>query len=328
MRIAGIYKLPSCTDIQLALFGTSWSCFDFVCRPGIIAASCLPLPSYGVTWLCCLLSPAFFFTGFTSSRPFASFLSCLAASPLGSSLPKSHPGTAPCYCNNGRRPAAEQSDVTSLKLDWRHIDLPIGSPSPNLVDRMRRLSVSPDTSESFEFVSRTPSLCSVDSHGGGVYFHHGDGYAARAEGCHSDERNVVLEPGKDAFNERPVTPGTHDEKSNKHEPDDSGFNLPKASPYWYQFVGFVPEPSATFDSEFARLAKHQGWHANPTRKHRNKALLDELVFHFGSKELDQMQALCKLIHIQDIPPSITQCRSVSRRIPSTLFADDLTHLRL
>jgi hypothetical protein len=325
MRIAGIHRLPSCTGIQHALFGTSWSCFDFVCRPGIIAASCLPLPSYGVTWLCCLLSPASSFTGFTSSCPFASFISCLAASLLGSSLPKSHSGTAPCDCNNGRRPAAEQSVVTSLKLDWRHIDLPIGSLSPHLVDRMRRLSVSSDTSESFELVSRTPSLCSVDSNGGGVHFRHGDGYTARAEGCRIDERDVVPEPGKDAFNERPVTPGTHD------EPDDSGFDLPKASPYWYQFVGFVPEPSATFDSEFARLAKHQGWHANPTRKHRNEALLAELVFHFGdlsSENPSQVQALCKLLRIKDIPSSNKQCRIVSKRIPSTLFADGLTHLRL
>jgi hypothetical protein len=199
--------------------------------------------------------PVWFFS--LLSCPFAFFLSCLATSPLGSSLPKSHPGTAPCYCNNGRRPASEQSVTTSPKLDWQHIDLPTGSPSPNLVDRMRRLSVSSD-SESFEFVSRTPSLCSVDSNGEGVSVRHGDGYAARAEGCHVDERNVVPEAVKDAFNERPVTPGTHEEQSSKHEPDDSGPDLPKASPYWYQFVGFVPEPSATFDSEFARLAKHQG----------------------------------------------------------------------
>jgi hypothetical protein len=187
---------------------------------------------------------------------------------------------------------------------------------------MRRLSVSSDTSESFEFVSRTPSLCSVDSNSGGVSVRLDNGYAARAEECRIDERNIVLKAAKDVFNEYPVTPGTHDEQSSKHELDDSGPDLPKASPYWYQFVGFVPEPRATFDSEFARLAKHQGWHENPTRKHRNKALLAELVFHFGdlsSDKLSQVQALCKLFRIKDIPSSITQCRIVSKRIYSALF---------
>ena len=212
---------------------------------------------------------------------------------------------------------------------------------------MRRLSVSSDTSGSFEFVSLTPSVGSVDS--GGVSVCSGatgdGGCAVETEGC-ADERpqtptsasvapsvpvNVEKEHhGKATPPNPPVAPEIDDEEPSIGASDELSQTPPKASPYWYQFVGFVPEPAAAFRDEFNRLVKHRGWGQSAGRKHRTKALLAELVFHFGdlsTAKLDQMQELCKLCRIKDNPLTITQCKLVSKWV-YFLFADKLTHSRL
>jgi hypothetical protein len=198
---------------------------------------------------------------------------------------------------------------------------------------MRRLSVSSETSESFEFVSPTPSVNSVNGGGVSVCSRPAEdgGCAARTVECRADEQPktstsapVVLsiavnvekeQSGKDTSNKPPIAPEIHDEGSSKGASDEPDRNPPRVSPYWYQFVSFVPESTASFGDEFARLSKHQGWSKTTGRKRRAEALLAELVFHFGDSSTDrlrQMQKLCKICQIKNVPSSITQCKLVSK----------------
>jgi hypothetical protein len=87
----------------------------------------------------------------------------------------------------------------------------------------------------------------------------------------------------------------------------------EVSGFWLQFPEFVPQPKASFKSEFAHLAKSHGRNEKAKRKHQTKALTSEIDFHYGKcmDKLDLWQQLCKDVGIKSIPISITTCRKVS-----------------
>jgi hypothetical protein len=87
----------------------------------------------------------------------------------------------------------------------------------------------------------------------------------------------------------------------------------EVSGFWLQFIGFDPDPSSTFRSEFARLAVHQNWSGKTKRRWEVEALTAEIALHYGTciDKLDRWQQLCEDVGIEDIPGSITQCKKAS-----------------
>lgn len=95
---------------------------------------------------------------------------------------------------------------------------------------------------------------------------------------------------------------------------DDGQSTPKASPFWYQFPGFEPDPRAPFKHELGRLYKHVSAKTKKERKDlQTQALTAEIKFHYGASmsRLDRWQELCEEVGIEKIPTSITQCQKVS-----------------
>jgi hypothetical protein len=196
-------------------------------------------------------------------------------------------------------------------------DMATQSTEPDLVDRMRRLSVGSSES-SYSLVSDAPSVRSLDSNGsvnGGVSIKPPSievletclealTVAADALDPPSHDRKASLdtagsepEAKEPTTLSRPCTPTTPS---------------PSICSYWEQFPGFVPEPKATFKDELARLAKHENWSNNARRKQQVKALTAEIAHHYGTNmnKLDRWQQLCEDVGIDVIPTSITQCKKV------------------
>ena len=89
------------------------------------------------------------------------------------------------------------------------------------------------------------------------------------------------------------------------------------SAYSARFPDFIPDPSATLLEEFARLARLRGWQKGSKRykKERRQYLTSEYDLHIGvidqGGNLQQFQALCRELGIDDPPDSIRQCKLVS-----------------
>jgi hypothetical protein len=197
------------------------------------------------------------------------------------------------------------------------VDMATQSTEPDLVDRMRRLSVG-SSGSSFSLISDAPSVRSLDSNGsvnGGVSI--------------ESPSIEVLETCLEALTVAADTldPPTHDRKASidtagseteAKEPTSSSRPCtpttppPSVCPYWQQFPGFVPEPTATFKDELARLAEHENWSNNAKRKQQVKALTAEIAHHYGThmNKLDRWQQLCEDVGIDVIPTSIKQCKKV------------------
>jgi hypothetical protein len=190
------------------------------------------------------------------------------------------------------------------------------STEPDLVDRMRRLSVG-SAESSYSLVSDVPSVRSLDSNGsvnGGVSVEPPSievletclealtATASTLESIH--HRRASIDTA--CSTTEATKAGSQSETCTSTTPP------PPTSPYWQQFPGFIPEPTATFKHELTRLAKHESWSSNVKRKQQVKALTAEIAFHYGThmNRLDRWQQLCEDVGIDVIPTSITQCRKV------------------
>jgi hypothetical protein len=83
---------------------------------------------------------------------------------------------------------------------------------------------------------------------------------------------------------------------------------------WYEYAGFVPEPSAPFKTEFERLARHEGWSGSEKRYHLIDILSEEVAFHYSvgdaANKLHDLQELCEDLGIKNVPNTLTRCRKV------------------
>ena len=84
------------------------------------------------------------------------------------------------------------------------------------------------------------------------------------------------------------------------------------------YPGFEPDPNASFDAEFARLARHAGWKPKSKRWWNKRAECYEAEFAtlFGdnASKLQNWQSLCRELRIRKKPTeSITQCKKVRIR---------------
>lgn len=188
---------------------------------------------------------------------------------------------------------------------------------PDLVDRMRRLSVGSSTS-SFSVVSDVPSVQSLDSNGsinGGVAVNPPSievlETCLEALTVTNGKLEYIIQDEANAETMEPTTQAIPNEPDVTTSSQDAAPSTP--SPYWLQFSGFIPAPTATFKSELARLAKHENWTNREEGKQQVKALAAEITHHYGTHQskLDRWRQLCEDVGIDVIPTSITQCRKVS-----------------
>ncbi|KAF2762864.1 hypothetical protein EJ05DRAFT_471825 [Pseudovirgaria hyperparasitica] len=86
--------------------------------------------------------------------------------------------------------------------------------------------------------------------------------------------------------------------------------------------GFVPDYGVSLKTEFARLAKHQGW-VDKKGKIRNRdqyadqkceAFQEEINSFFEDKasKLESWQTLCREVRIDPVPVSISKCKKALR----------------
>ncbi|KAF2133312.1 hypothetical protein P153DRAFT_282093 [Dothidotthia symphoricarpi CBS 119687] len=197
-------------------------------------------------------------------------------------------------------------------------------PAPDLVDRMRRLSVGSDTSEAFSVISSVLSVHSLESMSGGVMVDqepeilqptNNDDLPALATRMRSMDINHSTESTTNAPTsplpvvEAPIIPRTAPASDTT------------CSPYWFRFSGFVPNPTVTFKNEFVRLAKHQSWDEEMRRTQKVEALMAEVNFYYGTcmNRLESWQELCSEVRIEKIPTSITQCKKALKSVYVNLF---------
>jgi hypothetical protein len=207
------------------------------------------------------------------------------------------------------------SDDTTLETQAPPV-MATEAAEPDLVDRMRRLSVGSTTS-SYSFISEAPSVLSLDtdrSVNGGVSLNPPsiDVLETCLEALTVADSKLKSFTAHDelcADTTRPTTP-----TSTSDQPDivTTGALSSLPSPYWLQFAGFEPSPTAGFKKEFGRLAKHENWSNQERRRQQVKALAAEIAHHYGThmNKLDRWQQLCEDVGIDVVPKSITQCRKV------------------
>lgn len=172
--------------------------------------------------------------------------------------------------------------------------------------RLRRLSTGSDSSD-FSVIS-TPSVRSLDSNGslkGGVSVG-GSQSHIRQQDNQTNPIPTLSNLNLDGTVVRGTTSGDH--RTQLAESD------VKASPFWYKYPGFTPEPKAKFRDEFARLQKYIGLNNENRRDLFVEALDAEIAFHYGTclHRLDRWQDLCEELGIEEVPTSITKCKKVSR----------------
>jgi hypothetical protein len=85
--------------------------------------------------------------------------------------------------------------------------------------------------------------------------------------------------------------------------DDGGV---RSSDIWYQFEGFIPNPTSRFNNEFWRLSKQE------RRKFRIEIFDADWEAHIGSElgNLAHWQEFCRLCSVVPIPNSIPECMEV------------------
>lgn len=183
----------------------------------------------------------------------------------------------------------------------------------------RRLSSSSENSvvsanSDFSLISAAPSIQSLDTNGsiyGGIVL-----------GLES----VKLEIGENALSAASITGIQHSKgpatltistkdvsADAQSSATDDAPSPDKASPFWYQYPGFEPDPQAPFKHELGRLCKHVKAQTKKEKKDlQAQALTAEIKFHYGAhmSRLDRWQELCAEVGIEKIPTSITQCQRV------------------
>jgi hypothetical protein len=84
--------------------------------------------------------------------------------------------------------------------------------------------------------------------------------------------------------------------------------------FWSQFPGFIPDPTAPLQEDFARLASHMRWGAAARRKHLADAIRAEISFHYsGTDRLAYWQSVCKEVGVGKNLKSIADCKKVRVR---------------
>ncbi|KAF1836204.1 hypothetical protein BDW02DRAFT_567253 [Decorospora gaudefroyi] len=200
----------------------------------------------------------------------------------------------------------EQSRHSTELRDTRHSEKTFGVESGFEVSRKAtrssglKRSRSRGSAESWDSKDSSNTLLSLDSvnsieelSGGGVRIS-------------ANDKNVESESDSDTQN--PV-----------YDPE------PKATPDWYTFDGFVPSPTASFKSEFERLARHERWEGGRLKRHHMIELLKaEIFFHWDmrAQKLYHWQELCEELGIEKIPTTMTQCKKVIMS-PKHLFNTDM-----
>jgi hypothetical protein len=81
---------------------------------------------------------------------------------------------------------------------------------------------------------------------------------------------------------------------------------------WTRFKGFRPNPTANFNVEFSRLARHQRWTRTERHLHRIEIFDADSQAHYGNDVGDfyKRQELCRLCSISPILKTIPACMEV------------------
>jgi len=82
--------------------------------------------------------------------------------------------------------------------------------------------------------------------------------------------------------------------------------------FFDQFLGFVPDPSAPVEDEYARLAHYMRWKPKSKiwKTNRDRCFNSEFVTHYGNDagRLQNWQSLCQEVRVKRTTESITQCK--------------------
>ncbi|KAL1606975.1 hypothetical protein SLS59_002677 [Nothophoma quercina] len=189
----------------------------------------------------------------------------------------------------------------------------------------RRLSSSSENSvvsveSDFSIISSAPSIQSLDTNGsiiGGIVLD------LESVSLQNTESAPPASTTEHLHSKAPLTLTVSVENSTvQSNATDDSQGPPKASPFWYQYQGFEPDPCAPFKHELGRLCKHVGAATKKEKKDlQTQALTAEIKFHYGAhmSRLDRWQELCEEVGIEKIPTSITQCQKVLKPVFVNLF---------
>ncbi|KAF1932869.1 uncharacterized protein M421DRAFT_251496 [Didymella exigua CBS 183.55] len=191
----------------------------------------------------------------------------------------------------------------------------------------RRLSNSSDGSvasaeSDFSFISAAPSIQSLNTNGsifGGIVL---GLESVSLDGIKNESPATTAEPQN---SKAPATLNLSAEDTTSAAGSgtaDDPKSPSKASPFWYQYPGFEPDPRAPFKHELGRLCKHLGATMKKGKKNlQAEALTAEIKYHYGAhmNRLDRWQELCEEVGIEKIPTSITQCQKVLKPVFVNLF---------
>ncbi|KAJ4365990.1 hypothetical protein N0V95_000367 [Ascochyta clinopodiicola] len=192
----------------------------------------------------------------------------------------------------------------------------------------RRLSGSSDNSAAsvdsdFSLISAAPSIQSLDTNGsimGGIIL---GLESVTLENMRNVPRSATrTERQHSKASTRSTRSAADTTSASQSGATDDAQSEPNASPFWYQFPGFEPDPRASFKHELGRLCKHLGAKSEGDRKDlQTEALTAEIKFHYGTSmsRLDRWQELCEEVGIERIPTSITQCQKVLKPVFVNLF---------
>ncbi|KAI4692921.1 uncharacterized protein J4E88_001291 [Alternaria novae-zelandiae] len=102
-------------------------------------------------------------------------------------------------------------------------------------------------------------------------------------------------------------------------PSDSGGV--RASDIWYQFEGFFPDHTASFNNEFWRFCKHMRWSREERREARIEIFDADWEAHMGSDlgSLARWQDFCRLCSLDIIPDSIPGCMEVLAEVLVNIY---------
>ncbi|KAH7077676.1 hypothetical protein BKA63DRAFT_409724 [Paraphoma chrysanthemicola] len=191
-----------------------------------------------------------------------------------------------------------------------------------LVGRARRLSAASDLS-SYSVVSDAPTVYSLDTNeslDGGVIVTPPaeEGLEIGLSALTIEDPVVSTAAGFTRSN--PTSIDTLEARIATYRPTPNP-STSDVSGFWLQFVGFEPNPAATFKAEFTRLAAHQNWATTTKRERQVEALTAEVAFHYGTcmDKLSHWQQLCQDVGIEDVPCSITKCKKALRPVMANLY---------
>ncbi|KAH8155789.1 uncharacterized protein LAJ45_00801 [Morchella importuna] len=90
--------------------------------------------------------------------------------------------------------------------------------------------------------------------------------------------------------------------------------------FWARFQGFTPDPNSSLITNFNLLSTAQNWAPAGrarSRAHRRfrSAMIDEFNATYGTdnNDLESWKNLCRVVRVDPVPETITQCRKAVRR---------------